>query len=148
MQVLRGFLSPAEIAELRAIAASDGWLAGRQGTGYAKLPLRDALAAHPVVTRALGQIGTPFGDYWDVYLLRYVDGAHVPDHVDVAEHGRRHRRLNAIVEEPTTGGELYIGGDRVALAIGDAVVFEPDREIHRVTAVTGIRLVFSVGAWL
>lgn len=161
MKRLRAFLSPAEVASLREASLGsaeargganaprrrvDGdWQAGRQGTGYDKLPLpREG----PLVARALAELGTPFGDYWDVYLIRYRDGAHVRDHVDPAEHGRRHRRLNAMLALPRAGGELWIDGVLVELAVGDAVVFEPDREVHRVTPVDGTRLVYSVGAWV
>ncbi len=145
---LPAFLSAAEIAALRALDTGAGWLAGRQGTGYDKLPLRDPLHDHPVVARAIAALGTPFEDYWDVYLLRYPDGAHIPDHVDAAQYGKRHRRLNAMLAEPTAGGELVIDGAHVPLAVGDAVLFEPDREVHHVTRVVGVRLMFSVGAWV
>ena len=149
MQILRAFLSPDEVASLRALADTPtGWVAGRQGTGYDTLPLRDTFAGHPLVERALAQIGTPYEDYWDAYLIRYLDGAHVPDHVDAAQDGKRHRRLNAVLAQPTAGGELRIGGDLVELAVGDAVLFDPDRQVHRVSPVVGMRLVFSVGAWI
>lgn len=147
--IVRGFLSPDEIEALRARATdAAGWRAGRQGTGYDILPLKDELASSPAVTRALARIGTPHGDFWDVYLIRYLDGAHVPDHVDAAQPGLRHRRLNALITPATAGGELTIAGARVELALGDAVCFYPDEEVHRVEPVTGTRLLLSVGAWL
>jgi hypothetical protein len=34
------------------------------------------------------------------------------------------------------------------LAVGDAVLFFPDQEVHEVTKVAGSRLLFSVGAWV
>ena len=145
MRLLRGFLSPVEVAELGAL---DGeWLPGRQGTGYDKLPLRERLADHPAVLRARTVL-VPHEDLWDVYVIRYLDGAHVPDHVDAAEAGKRHLRINAILGAPKSGGELRIGGVLVELSIGDAVLFEPDREVHHVTPVVGTRVVFSVGAWI
>ena len=147
-EVVRAFLSPLEIAELVALADRGSWLAGRQGTGYENLPLRDVLVAHPVVERAIALLGTPLDDQWDVYLLRYLDGAHVPDHVDPARPGTRHRRINAILTPPTRGGELRIDGALVELSVGDAVVFDPDRERHEVSPVIGTRIVFSVGALL
>jgi predicted 2-oxoglutarate/Fe(II)-dependent dioxygenase YbiX len=144
MIVLPAFLSAAEIAELLARDTGDGWKPGRQGTGYDTLPLaRDALAY-----RALAHVGTPFEDYWDVYLIRYRDGSHIPPHTDAAQHGRQHRRLNALLVAPQRGGELRIAGARVDLAIGDAVVFEPDRDQHQVSTVVGERVLFSVGAWV
>lgn len=148
-EVLRRFLSPDEIASLRALAETpNGWVTGRQGTGYDTLPLRDALADHPIVARALAKIGTPFEHYWDIYVIRYLDGAHIPEHVDAAQHGRRHRRINAVLAQPRSGGDLYIDQTHVVLDVGDAVLFEPDRERHSVTPVVGTRLLFSVGAWV
>jgi hypothetical protein len=148
-EILRAFLSADEIAVLRALADTpSGWVTGRQGTGYDTLPLRDAFADHAAVARALATIGTPFEHYWDVYVIRYLDGAHIPAHVDSAQHGRRHRRINALLAQPQSGGDLYIDDAHVVLDIGDAVLFEPDRERHYVTPVVGTRLLFSVGAWV
>ncbi|HEU4734284.1 MAG TPA: 2OG-Fe(II) oxygenase [Kofleriaceae bacterium] len=149
--VLPAFLSSPEIAELRERAtASEGWTAGRQGTGYEILPLRAALPSGPgsLIARTLALLGTPFEDYWDVYLIRYRDGAHITPHVDDAQHGKRHRRINAVVAQADAGGELWIDGRHVALGVGDAVRFYPDRERHEVTPVTGTRLLVSVGAWI
>lgn len=150
-EVLPAFLSPLEITELRERgAATDGWTAGRQGTGYDILPLKRVLPAGPatLITRSLAQLGTPFEDYWDVYLIRYPDGSHIARHVDDAQHGKRHRRINAVLTPAAGGGELWIDGRRIDLAVGDAVRFYPDREVHEVTRVMGTRLLFSVGAWI
>ncbi len=149
-ELLRGFLSPTEVADLHARAqTADGWTAGRQHTGYDILPLRPELtAASPLVARALAQIGTPFEDYWDVYFIRYQDGAHIPPHTDAAQHGKRHRRINAVITQAPSGGELLIDGVMITLAVGDAVLFHPDAEVHEVTKVGGPRLLFSVGAWV
>jgi len=150
-EVLLEFLSPPEIAELRErAAAADGWTPGRQGTGYDILPLRRVLSDGPgsLIARGLAQLGTPFEDHWDAYLIRYRDGAHIPDHVDDAQHGKRHRRINAVLAAAAAGGELWIDGARIELGVGDAVRFFPDREVHAVTQVTGTRLLFSVGAWI
>jgi predicted 2-oxoglutarate/Fe(II)-dependent dioxygenase YbiX len=149
--VLPVFLSAPEVAELRERgSAADGWTPGRQGTGYEILPLKGVLPAGPgsLIARALGQLGTPFEDYWDVYLIRYRDGNHIASHVDDAQHGKRHRRINAVLTAADGGGELWIDGRRIELAVGDAVRFYPDRERHAVTPVVGTRLLFSVGAWI
>ena len=143
-QLLPGFLTPDEVAALRARQPDDGWKPGRQGTGYDILPLPRFRKG--AIERALARIGTPYEDHWDVYLIRYPDGSHVPPHTDDAQFGRRHRRINALLERATGGGELTIAGARVELAIGDAVLFEPDREVHEVARVVGSRLLFSVGA--
>jgi len=146
-EVLRAFLSAEELAELRARATTnEGWTAGRQGTGYDILPLAER--DHPLVARALGRLGTPYEHYWDVYFIRYRDGSHIPAHTDPAQHGKRHRRLNALIAPATSGGELRIDGALVELATGDAVMFYPDAEVHEVAPVVGTRLLFSVGAWL
>jgi predicted 2-oxoglutarate/Fe(II)-dependent dioxygenase YbiX len=149
--VLAGYLSMHEVAELRARAAGAAdWTPGRQGTGYDILPLKTALPAGSgsLIARSLGQLGTPFEDYWDVYLIRYRDGTHITKHVDDAQHGKRHRRINAVLTAADGGGELWIDGAQIELAVGDAVRFYPDREVHEVTRVTGTRLLFSVGAWI
>lgn len=149
--VLPGFLSPAEIAELtERSTAGTGWKLGRQGTGYDILPLKGLLpdGAGSLVARSLALLGTPFEDHWDAYLIRYNDGAYIAEHVDAAQHGKRHRRLNAVIATATSGGELRIDGVLIALGLGDAVRFFSDREVHSVTPVRGTRLLFSVGAWI
>jgi hypothetical protein len=147
-EILRAFLAVDEVASLCALAeTASGWIAGRQGTGYDKLPL-DYTSDHALVARALARIGAPYENYWDVYVIRYLDGAHIPEHTDAAQHGRRHRRVNAVLAQPDAGGELHIDDILVELDVGDAVLFEPDREVHRVSPVVGTRLVFSVGAWI
>jgi hypothetical protein len=146
-EVLRAFLSAGELAELRGrAAAAEGWTAGRQGTGYDILPIAER--DHPLVARALAQLGTPYEQFWDVYLIRYLDGSHIPAHTDPGQHGKRHRRLNALITPATAGGALRIDGTVVELAPGDAVMFYPDAEVHEVAPVVGTRLLFSVGAWL
>lgn len=149
-ELLHQFLSPAEVIELQAMAAAatDGWAPGRQATGYDILPLRARLPGSLVLARALAKIGTPFEDYWDAYFIRYLEGARIPPHVDPALHGKHHRRLNAVLTQAASGGELFVAGVRVDLAVGDAVLFSPDRETHEVTAVGGSRLLLSVGAWV
>ncbi len=157
--LLRAFLDPGELGELRRLAlAPRTWTPGRQGTGYdissikgsaSSGPARsDRDVSPPAVARAFAHLGTPYEQSWDAYLIRYRDGAHIPPHVDPAQHGRRHRRLNALITQATGGGELRIGGALIALDPGDAVLFYPDLEVHEVAPVVGTRLLFSVGAWL
>ena len=147
-ELIPAFLTATEVASLRARATSDGWKPGRQGTGYDILPLRGIAELEPLITRGMARLGTPFEDYWDVYLIRYLDGSSIPKHTDAAQPGRRHRRINAVLEQPSTGGELFIDGALVPLLVGDAVLFFPDEEVHEVTTVVGSRLLFSVGAWI
>jgi len=107
-----------------------------------------SLAARlPAIARAISHLGTPHEHHWDAYLIRYREGAYVPPHVDPAQPGRRHRRLNAMLSPAAGSGELRIGGQLVALSPGDAVLFYSDQEVHEVAPVTGTRLVFSVGVW-
>jgi predicted 2-oxoglutarate/Fe(II)-dependent dioxygenase YbiX len=150
-EVLKAFLSPGEVAALRAQAeaATDGWKPGRQHTGYDILPLRSILDRDsPLVARGLALVGTPFEDYWDVYFIRYEDGAYIPPHTDPAEHGRVHRRINAVLAQAERGGELIVAGIKIVVAVGDAVLFSPSGDEHSVTRVHGSRLLFSVGAWV
>lgn len=150
-EVLKAFLSPDEVAALRAQAegATEGWTPGRQHTGYDILPLRSLMdRAAPLVARGLAQVGTPFEDYWDVYFIRYEDGAYIPPHTDPAEHGRVHRRVNAVITQAAYGGQLIVGTRAIELVVGDAVLFSPSIEEHEVTRVRGTRLLFSVGAWV
>ena len=53
-----------------------------------------------------------------------------------------------MLTQAASGGELLIDGELVTLAVGDAVLFHPDAEVHEVTKVGGPRLLFSVGAWV
>lgn len=150
-EVLPSFLSHAEVSELRAMAerTTTGWKPGRQHTGYDILPLRDALARDsPLVARGLAKVGVPFEDHWDVYFIRYVDGAYIPPHTDRADHGCTHRRINALLTRAAGGGELFVDGAKTELAVGDAVLFSPSGEVHEVSKVRGPRLLFSVGAWV
>ena len=148
-ELIPAFLSAGEVTAL-CVRASTGvdWKPGRQGTGYDILPLRGIPELEPLIARGLARLGTPFEDYWDVYLIRYADGSSIPPHTDAAQHGRRHRRINAVLEQAREGGDLLVDGARVPLAVGDAVLFFPDEEVHEVTTVVGSRLLFSVGAWV
>lgn len=149
-EVLARFLSSDEVADLRQrserVAA---WRPGRQHTGYEICPLQDEMPpAHPLIARALARIGTPVENRWDVYFIRYLDGSHIPPHVDPADPGHRHRRLNVVLGQAAAGGTLVIDGRTIELGVGDAVLFYPDAEVHSVSAVRGTRLLFSVGAWI
>ena len=131
------------------------WIPGRQGTGYDKALLRDRLydVEGPVLQRGLKEVtgGQQLPDdweLWDAWLLRYPDGAHIAPHTDPAREGHRHVRLNALLKAPEGGGELTVDGQKVALEVGDAIVFAPDVQPHEVSRVTGERLLFSLGAWL
>jgi len=103
------------------------WVGGRQQTGYEKMLL------------ATSPIPVPF----DLYLLRYREGAGVPAHVDPVD-GRRHYRINIVLREAERGGRFacinpIFESRRIK-------VFRPDVSEHSVTEVeAGCRLVLSLG---
>jgi hypothetical protein len=158
-RVLQGFLSDPERERWLAIAGSPGltarWVPGRQGSGYEKVDLLAALAEgtldadRPFVETQLdslrNSLGVDSSNGWDAYLLRYGEGAFVPEHRDPTTE-LCHLRLNAIVQEAASGtGLLYLDGEPIRLAGGDAVLFRPDVLPHRVSHVEGRRFVLSVG---
>lgn len=152
------FLTDSDCEYLRGIAdAANGWTPGRQNTGYNVLPLfrwQHIGRVSELIDRALAVIereilGDPsqFDKNWDAYLVWYPNGTSIPTHRDKIGFGH-HRRLNALITAPTSGGELIIEGKVVDLQRGFAVMFHPDEVDHSVTEVLGERLVFSVGAVL
>ncbi|HSX23317.1 MAG TPA: hypothetical protein VLE97_11140 [Gaiellaceae bacterium] len=150
MQLIPGFLTPHNIEFiLRWADAGGGWTRGRQGTGYEVLYVKDEPDFSGLVQRAIAQIGPYFEDFYDAYLIRYQEGDFIPLHKDEAAFfGKRHRRLNAMVERAGAGGKLFIDGKPIELAVGEAIDFFPDEDEHEVTAVTqGRRILFSVGCW-
>jgi len=95
------------------------WQAGRQGTGYRKLPLAQ-------------------GKRWDLYVIDYPPGTSIPTHVDAVP-GRRHWRANLVL-----WGERTFRGDAV-VRLGPLVVFRPDVAPHAVDRVARRRVVLSFG---
>lgn len=142
-----------DIARSDELAAS--WGRGRQGSGYEKLDLlatlsEGALEGHRTfveeqVAAARASFGVDSSKGWDAYLLRYREGAFVPEHRDPTT-ALCHLRLNALLLEPSEGtGLLILDGEAFTLASGDAVLFRPDTQPHRVSKVEGERFVLSVG---
>jgi hypothetical protein len=97
------------------------WESGRQGTGYRKLLL-------------LG------GHRWDLWLLDYPAGSHVPDHVDEVE-DLSHYRMNVRL----FGQDSFEADDRWVLRAGRLVFFRPDVARHSVRKVDRRRMVLSLG---
>lgn len=105
------------------------WERGRQGTGYEKIRL--ASSNWPL----------PF----DVYILRYRTGAHIPLHTDPNPLGQ-HWRCNITLWKAAEGGEYFEwdAGTRPRRIR----VFRPDKTPHGVKPVVkGTRYVLSIG-WL
>ncbi len=103
------------------------WESGRQQTGYEKMLL--ATARFPL----------PF----DLYLLRYREGASVPSHVDPVD-GRRHFRLNIVLCEAERGGQFEC--KHPIFETRRIKVFRPDVSEHAVSKVeAGCRMVLSFG---
>ena len=103
------------------------WRSGRQESGYDKMLL----------------IANPFMIPFDCYILRFREGAEIPNHTDPVT-DKRHYRLNIIVRKAKKGGEFQCSdpiyeNQRIKL-------FRPDVSSHSVTKVIeGTRYVVSVG---
>ncbi len=148
--MLPAFVTAEELAAALALAREDGWELGRQGTGYAKRALMPTALPTPLAAllqRTLHVLGDPTEGHFDLYLLRYEVGSHIPPHVDPPlASGMLHGRVNAILEQADRGGILTLDGVEVPLATGDAVRFRPDVHLHAVSAVeAGRRVLWSVG---
>lgn len=103
------------------------WQQGRQGTGYRKLLLAR-------------------GRRFDLWLLHFPTGSHVPEHRDAVTRGR-HVRVNLVLRQAASGGEF-----RCAQPIVDwsrLKVFRSDLCEHAVTRIKrGNRWVLSFGVKL
>lgn len=100
------------------------WEAGRQGTGYRKLLLAGSKR-------------------WDLWLLDYPSGSHVPEHVDEVK-GFRHYRVNVRLFGEDAF-EPVDRRDRRVLRIGRMAFFRPDVVKHAVWKVDRRRMVLSLG---
>lgn len=81
---------------------------------------------------------------FDMYFIRYKEGAYIPPHVDKAETGK-HYRLNVILWSAKVGGE-FVG--EYIWRFGPFIFFRPDLHEHSVTPVVkGVRYIFSLG-WI
>jgi len=105
------------------------WQTGRRNTGYDKLLL--AAAPWPVA--------------FDLHLLRFPTGTHIPPHRDPTR--GRHFRVNLVLVPATEGGE-FVCGD-VLVDLPRLKVFRSDLAEHSVTEITaGTRWVLSLGVVL
>ena len=103
------------------------WRSGRQESGYEKMLL----------------LVNPFLVPFDVYLLRFRQGAAVPPHTDPVSE-KKHYRLNLILKRARRGGRF-----RCAKPIYESrriKLFRPDIHEHSVSEIEeGTRYVLSIG---
>jgi hypothetical protein len=105
------------------------WQRGRQMSGYDKMLLLHGLWPLP----------------FDLYLLRFPEGAEIPAHVDTVQQGA-HYRLNIVIWQAESGGE-FICDDPIYTS-RRVKYFRPDISKHSVTHVcNGTRYVLSTG-WI
>lgn len=156
-EILRLFLSERMKWDLSDSAEGAVWQPGRQSGGYYKCDIgtsRWCDVIRDAIHMASAATGEPKA--WDAYLLYYPCGSFVDWHKDPPPSpGLIHRRLNAIIREPDSGGELLLRPDDATTALmdgtvmlteGDAVIFSPSDVSHCVRPVCrGSRLVFSFG---
>lgn len=145
VQILRQFLSQGDVDELLQFAEQHCFDPGRQGTGYTKTPIPPT---HFQALRqdALRWLGVPQDTAHDCYLVKYETGSCIPLHRDDAPMAQEHHRLNAMVQMPLEGGELWVSGQPVSLNTRDCYLFRPDLDEHEVEKVlAGTRLIFTVG---
>ena len=103
------------------------WKSGRQQSGYEKM----LLLANPLLQ--------PF----DCYLLRYKEGAEIPEHTDPVD-DKRHFRLNVVLREARIGGQFKCRD--LIWETRRFKLFRPDQSPHSVTKVqNGTRYVLSIG---
>lgn len=103
------------------------WQKGRQATGYDKMLI--ANARWPL--------------RFDVYVLRFPQGCHVPEHRDEVRDGR-HYRLNLVLKRAQSGGEFHCADP--IFETTRIKFFRPDVSLHSVTKIElGCRYVLSIG---
>lgn len=127
------------------------WEKGRQETGYWKAAVRiDDERLKVLVERSLKLIGQSDLQSFDCYILKYPTGSLIPPHKDKGSvFGSEHWRLNALIADDHTGGELMVEKRPIKLFVGDAIVFRPDDLLHSVSEITnGTRYMWSVGTML
>lgn len=103
------------------------WSDGRQNTGYQKKLILQ-------------------WKFFDVWLIKYKEGDHIPEHVDVVSEGYNHHRINIVLKEALQGGDFICPNAKKFLK--RIYLFRPDRDKHSVTKIIkGERLVLSIG-WI
>lgn len=102
------------------------WKLGRQNTGYATKRL-----LHSERFR------------FDLYLIRYTEGTHIPEHTDPTP-GGRHYRVNVVLWPARKGGKFFTKNP--SFSFGPIHIFRSDINPHQVTKVErGVRYALSFG---
>lgn len=103
------------------------WEQGRQKTGYEKLFL----------------LGSKWPIPFDVYLLRFKEGAEIPPHTDTVVSGK-HYRVNVVIKKAKSGGEFQCASP--IFENSRVKYFRPDLSEHSVSRIaSGTRYVLSLG---
>ncbi len=159
--VLLDFITPrlaSSFRELLSEAPGDLFITGqRLAPGYSRLNLLAYLQAfderYVFIQRAQQKMAKHIGgrpkDWSDCWLLRYLPGSGIRDHVDPvpgrdkADHTRY--RLNVLLSPPGSSGKLFIEDRYVPLSQHDAIIFSSGSLIHRVETVPELRCILSLG---
>lgn len=146
MKIVPNFLTSDQVEALIWLAGENVFSPGRQETGYDKTPVPKDLFIN-LKNRSLEALGLTANSSYDCYIVRYIEGAFIPPHLDDAPLATQHHRINALIQRANKGGELFINNEAVSLALGDAYIFRPDTEIHEVyPVIKGTRLIWTLGA--
>ena len=82
----------------------------------------------------------------DMHLIKYPEGASIPEHIDAVEYGK-HYRLNIILKQPKKGGIFKC--DKTIIDWKNVKLFRSDIHKHSVTKIDiGERVVLSIGVIL
>lgn len=157
-RVFFDFIAPATAAEFRGIvghAPEELWLTGqRKAPGYSRLDLDKFIPISPSMAFFLAHArqvlaeatGSEPGAWNDCWLLRYLAGGNIPDHVDPVPGASAARyRLNVLLSPEASSGLLWVAGRLVGMHQHDAVIFSSGTLMHRVDPVPELRLVLSLG---
>lgn len=139
----KGFLSADEVSEMVALwKRTPGFDATMPGRAYDYHGLGSAPIHLTLKVLELVDAKDPEAKYLDSFFLHYRHGQSCLGHTDA----RSAARVNVLLIKPPFGGEFVINGRVHEMDVGDAVAFEPRKDVHSVTPVMhGDRLVWSMG---
>jgi hypothetical protein len=137
------------IDQVKQAMPSQVWRDGIRKTGYKTASAVDCSELQQLREHCLVHL-EPNWTHSDCILIHYPNGSWCPKHKDVLLTGGEdniHTRVLIMIQQPESGGELFIEDVLVPLEVGDAVIFRPCEVEHHVTPVVGERLMFGVGVW-